>query len=692
VTELSSSELSALIKASRALSSEIRLPELIQKLMRIVLEHAAAQRGVLVLLRNGEPRIKAVAETGQEAVGVSFRELDATAADLPLSMIYDVARTRKSVVLDDGDASSPYLEDRYVRTSGVRSAVCAPIVNEEELVGVLYLESSLRLHAFTSDQVAALEMLASQAAVSLKNAQLYFDLWRENNDRRQVEDELRRSQAYLHESQRLGRMGSFVFDPSSGRMRASPEMLRILGSDRDSEGPTIDFLREYVHPEDRQSIDEQRTEAISQKAGWDYEFRIVIPDGSVKFVESSARPILDYEGNIIEYIGIMIDVTDRKIAEQRLKMSETLLSETQKLSHAGSYILDGPFGEPFWTPEMYRVFEIDQNETPHVEKALQRIHPDDVDRMRQVAGTVPSDLTGDDNRTRPTIEYRLLMPDGRIKFVVTSRAMAGREFRNFGSMIGITMDITDRKNAEEALLRSQADLAHASRVNTMGELTAALAHEVNQPIAAAIMNANACLRFLSGARPDLDEAREAATAIIRAGERAADVVSRTRELFRKGVPQKAVVDVDDIVRSTVVLLESQARRDSVSIRTWLAAGSPAIMGDRVQLQQVVMNLILNGIDAMKHVDGIRELVIRSRLTDTGQIAVSVSDTGLGLPPQGADRIFDTFFTTKPDGTGMGLSISRSIVEAHGGQIWAEPNPPRGAIFQFALPLADEPFP
>jgi signal transduction histidine kinase len=219
-------------------------------------------------------------------------------------------------------------------------------------------------------------------------------------------------------------------------------------------------------------------------------------------------------------------------------------------------------------------------------------------------------------------------------------------------------------------------------------LTAALAHEVNQPIAAAVTNANACLRFLSGEAPDIEEAREAAAAIIRAGERAADVVSRTRELFRKGVSQKAVIDVDDIVRGTVVLLENQARRDSVSIRTWLAAGSPAIMGDRVQLQQVIMNLIINSIDAMKEVDGLRELAIRSRLTDAGQIVVSVSDTGLGLPAQGADRIFDTFFTTKPDGTGMGLSISRSIVEAHGGRLSAAPNEPHGAVFRFTLPVED----
>jgi len=282
------------------------------------------------------------------------------------------------------------------------------------------------------------------------------------------------------------------------------------------------------------------------------------------------------------------------------------------------------------------------------------------------------------------------MPDGRIKFVLSLRAPAGPEFNGVGTIIGATMDVTDRKNAEEALRLAQADLAHASRVNTMGELTAALAHEVNQPITAAVTNANACLRFLSGDTPDLQEAREAVTAIVHAGVRAAEIVSRTREFFRKGVPQKALVDLDDVVRGTIVLVESEARRHAVSIRTRLAAGAPAVMGDRVQLQQVIVNLVMNGIDAMKEVEGVRELAIRTRRTDGGETVVSISDVGLGLPPLGADQIFNTFFTTKPDGTGMGLSISRSIVEAHGGRIWATPNVPCGTAFHFALPLADQP--
>jgi C4-dicarboxylate-specific signal transduction histidine kinase len=259
--------------------------------------------------------------------------------------------------------------------------------------------------------------------------------------------------------------------------------------------------------------------------------------------------------------------------------------------------------------------------------------------------------------------------------------------------VGAIIDVTDRKlaeqklrNAEEALRLAQADLAHASRVNTMGELTAALAHEVNQPITAAVANANACLRFLAAERPDLQEAREAVRAIVEAGERAAEIFSRTRELFKKGVPKRELVDIDNVIRETVTLLESEAVRCGIPIQTRLSPDLPRVTADRIQLQQVIINLVMNSFDAMKDVDGARELIVITRRMDDGKVAVAVRDNGAGLPARGADRIFDTFFTTKLHGTGMGLSISRSIVEAHGGRLWAAPNLPQGTILEFSLPV------
>jgi len=242
----------------------------------------------------------------------------------------------------------------------------------------------------------------------------------------------------------------------------------------------------------------------------------------------------------------------------------------------------------------------------------------------------------------------------------------------------------ERKHAEEGLHEAQADLARVSRVTTMGELTASLAHEVNQPIAAALTNANTCLRWLTRDHPDLNEAREAASRIVKDATRAADIISRVRLLFKKGIPQRELVDVNEAIREMIVLLRSEVTRHNITVRTELATDLPQVTGDRVQLQQVLMNLIVNSVDAMKEVDGVRELAVKSQRTEREEVLVSVSDTGVGLPPQQADQIFNAFFTTKVQGTGMGLSISRSIVESHGGRLWAAENSPRGASFHFVL--------
>jgi C4-dicarboxylate-specific signal transduction histidine kinase len=255
--------------------------------------------------------------------------------------------------------------------------------------------------------------------------------------------------------------------------------------------------------------------------------------------------------------------------------------------------------------------------------------------------------------------------------------------------VGSSTDITERKRAEEALRQAQTDLAHASRVTTMGELTASLAHEVNQPIAAAITDANTCLRWLTRDQPDLEEAREAASRMAKDATRAADIITRIRLLFRKASPQPELVDVNEVIREMIVLLRSEVRRYSISVRPELAEGVLPVMGDRVQLQQVVMNLMVNGIDAMKDVDGMRELVIKSEPAEHEEIVVSVTDSGVGLPPQQAEQIFNAFFTTKPHGTGMGLRISRSIIESHGGRLWAANNSACGASFCFALPAKAE---
>jgi C4-dicarboxylate-specific signal transduction histidine kinase len=243
-----------------------------------------------------------------------------------------------------------------------------------------------------------------------------------------------------------------------------------------------------------------------------------------------------------------------------------------------------------------------------------------------------------------------------------------------------------RARAEEALRQANSDLARVSRVTTMGELTASLAHEVNQPIAAAVTDSNTCLRWLMRDPPDLEEAREAASRAIKDATRAAEIISRVRHLFKKGTPQRELVDVNEIIREMVVLLRSEATRYSISVRTNLMDSPAHVMGDRLQLQQVLMNLIVNSIDAMRNVNGTRELTINSQPGESDELVISISDTGVGIAPQQADQIFNAFFTTKPEGTGMGLRISRSIAEAHGGRLWAAMSSSGGATFHLSLPV------
>jgi signal transduction histidine kinase len=306
---------------------------------------------------------------------------------------------------------------------------------------------------------------------------------------------------------------------------------------------------------------------------------------------------------------------------------------------------------------------------------LQRVHPEDRDRflLRE--------------KTDYTHEFRIVLPDGAVKHIESIGHPVFDPAGNLVEYVGTAVDVTERKRAEEErerLRQLEEDLAHINRVSMMGELAASLGHEIKQPIAAAITNANTCLRWLKRDQPDLKEAREAASRMIEDAMRSVEIVNRTSSLYKKGAPQRELVNINEVIDEIVTLLRNEAARYDVGTRIDLCADLPRVMGDRVQLQQVLMNLIINSIDAMKGIDGTREITLTSQYDGSDRLLVTVSDTGVGLPPE-IDQIFDAFFTTKPHGTGMGLAISRTIIESHGGRLWVVANSGRGAIFNFTLP-------
>jgi PAS domain S-box-containing protein len=384
------------------------------------------------------------------------------------------------------------------------------------------------------------------------------------------------------------------------------------------------------------------------------------------------------------------DELEVRVAERTAELgaSEAYLAEAQRLSHTGSWASIPAMGDiRYFSEECYRVMGFDPHGgLPRYETFFNRIHPDDQAKVREAVETAGRE------KAEFEVDYRILHPGGDVRDI---HVIGHPVFSSSGDLVefvGTVIDVTERKQAEEErerLREARADLAHVNRVTAMGEITASVAHEVNQPIAAAITDANTCLRWLARDPPDIEEAREAASRTIRDATRAAEIISRVRQLFRKGTPERELVDVNQIIEEMVVLLRSEAARASISVRTELGADLPHVMGDRVQLQQVLMNLMMNSIDAMRDVDGTRELTINSQPGENEQLVVSVSDTGVGLPPQKAKQIFDAFFTTKSHGTGMGLRISRSIMESHGGRLWAADNPPRGASFHLALPTKIE---
>jgi PAS domain S-box-containing protein len=624
-------------------------------------------------------------------------------------------------------------------------------------------------------------------------------------DRKRAEEELRRSQFYLSEGQRLAHMGSWALNPAGFFDYWSEELFQIFGLDPHKGAPTLEQYLATVHPQDRDFMADTIRRMHVERSGCDVKKRIVRPDGEQRYIRCVGIPVIEDE-MLRGFLGTAIDITEQELLTQELERRQAYLTEAQILSHTGSFGWKADTGEIIWSDETYCIFECNRAEKLTVGRVMERVHPED----RHLALEVVEQTSNSGGIV--DFKLRLLFPEGRVKYIrvlvrplgianddlefagaVIDRTEAhlaqerirqneaelrllidaipqqvavfgsdwnplftnrqaqeytglspqefqsiaavdrlihpddlGRLHRNRGRATRETApvetearirgkegiyrwfllrayplqdsqgrvlrwyatrtDITELKSAEqerEKLRQLEADLAHTNRVSTLGEMAASLAHEIKQPIAAAITSANSCIEWLAHEPPNLDRARAAAARIDKYGNRAAEIIDRIRSFYKKSPPQRELVDVNGIIYEMFTLLEGDACRFSVAMRTDLSAELPKIMADRVQLQQVFMNLMLNAIEAMKDSGG--ELTVESELQD-GQLQFSVIDTGVGLPMEKMDQIFSAFFTTKPQGSGMGLAISRSIVESHGGQLWATANDGRGATFHFSLPI------
>lgn len=506
-----------------------------------------------------------------------------------------------------------------------------------------------------------------------------------------TEAELSRANAYLTEAQRLSKTGSFTWDVLAEASIWSPEMYRIFELPRDAEG-SPNVVRQVTHPDDLPILDALRGE-ITEVRDIDIELRLLTASGpkQVHIVAHRVDPIRPV------FVGAVQDITEAKAAEHALRLGEaelrranSLLTEAQAVSHTGSFTWDLLADEHNWSEEIYRIFGFEPDTRVTMPMIRAAIHPEDMANVERVIGGAAEGADFD-------LVFRVVTPDGDLRHAhVVGHRIA--QIADRPVFLGAIQDVTEGKRSEEALNKARADLARVSRITALSALTASIAHEVNQPLAGIVTNASTCLRMLAADPPDLDGARATAQRTIRDGHRASDVIQRLRALFARKLPLMEPVDLNDAAREVLALSSSELQRRRVVVRTELAADLPVVSGDRVQLQQVILNLVLNAADAMNEVeDRPRELLIATAHGDPGRVTLSVRDAGVGIAPPERERLFDAFYTTKADGMGIGLSISRSIIQGHDGRLWAAANDGPGTTFSFAIPcgsarplVADEP--
>jgi PAS domain S-box-containing protein len=476
-------------------------------------------------------------------------------------------------------------------------------------------------------------------------------------------------------------MGSWALNPSGFFDHWSDELFRVYGLDPQKGAPTVEQYLATVHPLDRDFMAETIRGMIAQRCGCDVKKRIVRPDGETRYIRCVGIPVIEDEV-LKGFLGSAMDVTEQELLTQELERREAYLAEAQALSHTGSSALDET-RVLYWSHETYRILGFDpSNGLPTREAALKAVHPDDRERVREEGRQARRE------KRDYKLEFRILSPDGTTKYIEVTAHPKFSASGEFVEVISTLIDVTERKRAREEherLRQLESELAHMNRLSMMGELAASLAHEITQPIATARNNARAALNFLQRKPSDLGQVMEALSCVVGDADRAGLIIDRMRDHIKKAAPRKHGFDLNEAINEVIVLARSAIAENGVTVQTRLREGLLPVEGDRVQLQQVLLNLVLNAAEAMSAVDEDARTLWISTEQNPAQVLVTVRDSGPGIDPEHIERVFDAFYTTKADGVGMGLSICRSIIDAHGGRLWADANEPRGAAFQFTLP-------